>query len=158
MVVSSNTPAAPARMRPTEPVQTPVCRENLMVPICRSIGYMTQVDKSQASSGRRSFGGYCTRQIDPLRPFEMKWAILLIGLLFSEPSAAQSTPYKLVMLWGSNGVAVVDYPSQSRCEAAAAALQRKRSKEAEQRAPRQAPGGGVIVSPPWQMEFFCLPG
>ena len=49
---------------------------------------------------------------------------------FSVPALAQSTPFKLVILW-TDTVAVVDYPTAARCEAAKVALERRKEQELE---------------------------
>lgn len=87
-------------------------------------------------------------------------ALCMIGtmVLAAAPAIAQPTPYKLIILWGSTGIAVTDYPSASRCEAARAALQRRKEVEVRERGPKPLEGGGVLYSPPWQMELACIPG
>lgn len=93
----------------------------------------------------------------------MKTAKLLVLLLsvgaftFSLPALAQSAPFKLVILWG-DAVTVVDYPTAARCEAAKAALERRKEQELEKRKPEFPPGGGIIMPRPWIMEMICIPG
>ena len=88
----------------------------------------------------------------------MKKLAAILALFAAAPVAAQSTPYKLLILWGNDGVEVVDYPSRARCEAALTVLQQRKQQEIAQRQPRDVPGGGMILSPPWQMEMLCIPG
>jgi hypothetical protein len=76
---------------------------------------------------------------------------------FSLPALAQSAPFKLIILWGDS-VAVLDYPSVARCEAAKAALEIRKEQELERRKPERTPGGGIIMPRPWIMEMICIPG
>jgi len=76
---------------------------------------------------------------------------------FSVPALAQSTPFKLVILW-TDTVAGVDYPTAARCEAAKVALERRKEQELEKRKPEFPPGGGIIMPRPWIMEMICIPG
>ena len=78
--------------------------------------------------------------------------------VFAMPAFAQSAPFKLVILWGDSGVSVVDYPTAARCEAAKAALERRKDQEIEKRKPERTPGGGLIIPRPWIMETICIPG
>ncbi len=74
----------------------------------------------------------------------MKIATLMVtSLLAAAPANAQSVPYKLILLRGDNGITVTDYPSEARCEAARAAIQRLMAQENEGKEPQFLPGGGV---------------
>lgn len=77
---------------------------------------------------------------------------------FSSPALAQSAPFKLIILWGDSGVAIVDYPTGARCEAAKATLERRKNQELEKRKPERTLGGGLIIPKPWVMEAICIPG
>ena len=88
----------------------------------------------------------------------MRWLLLATTLFVSTPANAQTTPYKLVILWGNSGISVVDYPSAARCDAARQALDRRKERERELRKVEKLPGGGMIVPAPWQMEMVCIPG
>lgn len=88
----------------------------------------------------------------------MKTLLALALAVFSLPAAAQAAPYKLVILWGNDGVVAIDYPSKERCETAVTALKFRKAQEVENRKPKSTPGGGVLMSPPWQMEMICIPG
>jgi hypothetical protein len=88
----------------------------------------------------------------------VKKLLFVIALLSASSAFAQAAPYKFVILWGSNGVAITDYPSLARCNEALASLEKRKAREDLARTPKNMPGGGMIVSPQWQMEFFCLPG
>ena len=82
---------------------------------------------------------------------------LALAAFIPEQANAQATPYKLVILWGDSGVAVVDYPSAARCQAAKTVLEERKVQERRVRQPQAAPGGGMIFRPPWQMEMVCIP-
>lgn len=88
----------------------------------------------------------------------MKPLIAAAALLLATPAIAQTSPYKLLILWGTSGVAIVDYPTIGRCEAALRVLERRKAEEVASRQPKRTEGGGVIFPPPWQMEMACIPG
>lgn len=79
------------------------------------------------------------------------------AVAFSSTAFAQGAPFKLVILWDGS-VAIVDYPTAARCEAAKAALERRKEQELEKRKPEFTPGGGIIYPRPWIMEMICIPG
>ena len=54
----------------------------------------------------------------------MKWMAASLALLIATPAIAQSSPYKLIILRGNEGITTADYPSAARCEAARTAIQR----------------------------------
>lgn len=83
----------------------------------------------------------------------------LIGALAiaSPAQAQQAAPYKLIITWAQGGVAVVDYPSANRCEKGRSAVEQEAERRASQ-APRQLPGGGMIIGSPWVAYAFCIPG
>jgi hypothetical protein len=87
----------------------------------------------------------------------MLTALCVGAAAFSVPALAQSTPFKLVILW-TDTVAVVDYPTAARCEAAKVALERRKEQELEKRKPEFPRGGGIIMPRPWIMEMICIPG
>lgn len=79
--------------------------------------------------------------------------------LIAAPAAGQATPYKLLVLWGGDGIAVIDYPSAARCKAGEAVMGKRTEQELQQRKPKAtADGRGVIFAPPWQMATVCIPG
>lgn len=87
----------------------------------------------------------------------MRWVVA--ALMCAAPASAQvQSAAKLVILWGNGGIAITDYPSVARCEIARRALRDRAEKEIANRAPKQLEGGGMIMSPPWQMETVCIPG
>jgi hypothetical protein len=84
-------------------------------------------------------------------------ALCVGAIAFSFPAFAQGTPFKLVILW-NDSIAVVDYPTAERCEAAKVALERRKEQELKKRKPEFLPGGGMIISEGWKMEMICIPG
>jgi hypothetical protein len=84
-------------------------------------------------------------------------ALCVGAIAISLPAFAQGTPFKLVILW-KDSIAVVDYPTAARCEAAKAVLERRKQQELEKRKPEFLPGGGMIIPEPWIMEMICIPG
>lgn len=93
----------------------------------------------------------------PLSKFYMA-VMISAAMAFSVPALAQVAPFKLVILWGDSGVAVIEYPTATRCEAAKAVLEHRKAQELEKRKPEFPPGGGIIVPKPWVMEMICIPG
>lgn len=83
---------------------------------------------------------------------------LVLTSLAASPLSAQAVPYKLLVMWGDSGVAVIDYPTKDRCEQAIAVLERRKQYEVEQRKPKRLEGGGVLIPNAWQMEMVCIPG
>ena len=88
----------------------------------------------------------------------MKALAIFAALLGASPVSAQAMPYKLVILWGNSGIAVVDYQSARSCETAKLTLERRKESELQLRQPKEVPGGGMIFPAPWQMEMVCIPG
>ena len=76
------------------------------------------------------------------------------------PAEAQGTgAAKMILLYGQ-GIAVTEFPSMARCEAARAATKRAIAENNANLPPPQAmPGGGTITTlPTAQPKTFCIPG
>lgn len=86
-------------------------------------------------------------------------AAVLVGLALASPAVAQDDgPAKMILIH-SQGIAVTDFPSMARCEAARRAILRAIAVENANLPPPQAvPGGGTIMtlptSPP---KMICAP-
>lgn len=92
----------------------------------------------------------------------MKRAIVLLVLLASIPSVAlgQQTggAAKLIIFRPGGGIAVADYPTAARCEAARKALIALVDRENALRKPTPVTGGGVIIPNRLSAEAYCIPG
>lgn len=86
--------------------------------------------------------------------------VALLGLMaFPVVAHAQSgQPYKLLILRGTESIAVSDYPSAARCEAARVSIQRLMERENSGKEPRTLPGGGVFIPQRLTLESYCIPG
>ena len=89
----------------------------------------------------------------------MKLLIATAMLALAAPAQAQGgKPYKLIVLRGADGVAMTDYPSAERCEAARVAIQRLIARENEGKYVERTPGGGLIIPNLLRLEAYCIPG
>jgi hypothetical protein len=89
----------------------------------------------------------------------MRLAIAIILLAFATEASAQSgQPHKLIVLRGNDGIAVTDYPSAARCEAARNAIQRLVDRANQGKEPQRLPRGGVIIPRTLDLEAHCIPG
>lgn len=87
----------------------------------------------------------------------MKWTALLLLLNSGIAVAQPGQPAKLMILSGGS-VAVTDYPSMARCEAAKSVLLRIVQHENVSHPPQVLPGGGTIMTLPISIRAFCFPG
>lgn len=55
----------------------------------------------------------------------MTRALVAALVLVAAPASAAGGAYKLIVTWYQAGIAVIDYPSKERCEAARLALKRE---------------------------------
>jgi hypothetical protein len=75
----------------------------------------------------------------------------------NDPKSVPFTgPAKMVVF--SDGVAVTDYPSQQKCEAARVALERAIDKANASNPPVALPNGGVVSTLPMSARTLCIPG
>lgn len=78
-------------------------------------------------------------------------------LALAAQSAAQSgQPAKLIVVSGGS-IAITDYSSMARCEAARVALKKVTERENAANPPQSLPTGGVIVTPPLFFRSLCIP-
>lgn len=81
-----------------------------------------------------------------------------LAMLAVSAVAQSSAPAKMMVVQG-NAMAITDYPSMARCEAARVALQRLVEQEnAASGPPRSLPGGGTVISLPLMVRTLCIPG
>lgn len=88
------------------------------------------------------------------------WYLPALALTLASPALAQGTGPAKMLLIHSNGIAVTDFPSRARCEAARAAIQRAiAANNANLPPPQTTPGGGTIMTLPTnQPKTLCVPG
>lgn len=79
---------------------------------------------------------------------------LVAGQAFA---ASPSASAKMIVMRGNEGVAVTDYPTLARCEAARATLIAIVTRFNDSHPPQQLPNGGVIVTSPYILSAVCLP-
>ena len=82
-----------------------------------------------------------------------------IGLAAVSMMAAQAQqvrPAKLVVI--GQGIAITDYPSMARCEAARAYIARLIAEKNAGIETVHLPGGGVVTTLPLSLQSFCVPG
>lgn len=85
--------------------------------------------------------------------------IAAVVLALSAPAHAQSPiPFKLVVLRGTDGIAMADYPSAARCEAAKEAILQLVARENQDKQVQRLPNGGMIIPKILRLEAFCIPG
>lgn len=86
--------------------------------------------------------------------------IAIVSSLLATSAIAQSPqPYKLIVLRGdSDGIAITDYPSAERCQAAKDAIIRLVKFANADKEPRNLPGGGVFIPRRLLLEAYCIPG
>lgn len=85
---------------------------------------------------------------------------VLVGLALASPAYAQGVgPAKMILIHGQGGIAVTDFPSMARCEAARRAILRAIAEENANLPPPQAvPGGGTIMTlPTAPPKMICAP-
>jgi hypothetical protein len=83
---------------------------------------------------------------------------LISAALLAMPAGAQNArPAKLIIIH-SGSVAVTDYPSMARCEAAQAYIAAMVERANANRQTQQLPGGGVIVEMPLSFRTYCISG
>ena len=94
----------------------------------------------------------------PIARMRLALSIAALSLAGVPASAQQSGPFKLILAWsnGQTSPLVIDYPSQTRCEAALEAVERAAA-EREQRALRSTTPG-VIIAGPVVIYAICIPG
>ena len=86
-------------------------------------------------------------------------ATVLAGLALASPAAAQANGPAKMILMHSQGIAVTDFPSMARCEAARTAILRVIAEEnANLPPPRATAGGGTIMTLPTAPPYMiCAP-
>ena len=83
---------------------------------------------------------------------------LAIAMLAAAAGAQSSGPAKMIVMQG-NAMAITDYPTMARCEAARATFQTIVGREnAASPAPQTLPGGGTVFSLPLIVRTLCTPG
>ena len=91
----------------------------------------------------------------------MIWLALLAAAATPEhgPWDKYSGPYKLIVVHSSSSsIAITDYPSLARCEAARSAIAAAAERENAAHPPRYLPGGGTIITPQLNFRTLCIPG
>ncbi len=89
----------------------------------------------------------------------MRLLVALLAVWFTAQAQAQpSQPAKMIIVSDNSTVAVTDYPSLARCEAARSALKRIVEAENEGKEPQLLPGGGIIISERLNLTAYCIPG
>lgn len=71
---------------------------------------------------------------------------------------AQGAPYKLVIVAGAGGTAVVDYPTLARCQRAAEFVEAEWRRRYEQAKAEPRPPNVYLTGPPFTAFAFCIPG
>lgn len=98
------------------------------------------------------------RQTETGKP-GMRLLVAAVALVLAAPVHAQGAqPHKLIVLRGNDGMAITDYPSAARCEAARAAIQRLIARENDGKHVERTPGGGLFIPNLLRLEAYCIPG
>lgn len=85
-------------------------------------------------------------------------ALALVGL--ASPAVAEAPVVAKMILLHGQGIAITDYPSMARCEAARSAIKRNFADRNEGIPPPTVmPGGGTLYTLPTPPpQTFCIPG
>ena len=82
----------------------------------------------------------------------------LAACMITTPAMGQNAGAAKMIVLGNDGIAITNYPSMARCEAARAALQRLLEQENANNRPQTLPNGGVVFTLPLSLRTLCIPG
>lgn len=89
----------------------------------------------------------------------MRVLAAVVGLALASPAVAQAAGPAKMLLLHSQGIAVTDFSSMARCEAARRAIQRAIAENNANLPPPQVmPGGGTVTTlPTAPPKMICVP-